>query len=71
MPTFNISDITPAGAFANAVTAAQDSDHRNADRRFETGEDFNVLKSFKSLVRRFAANTERRPTTDQLSTHPV
>ena len=71
MTTFNISDITPASAFANAVTAAQDSDHRNADRRFETGEGFNVLKFFKSLAWRFAAITEKRPTADQLSARPV
>jgi hypothetical protein len=30
MPSFNISDITAAGTFANAVTVARDSDHRNA-----------------------------------------
>jgi hypothetical protein len=30
MTTFNISDITPAGAFTNAVTAAQSSDRRSA-----------------------------------------
>ena len=71
MSTFHISDITFAGAYVNAFTAAQDSDHRKADRHFETGEGFNVLKSFKSLVRRFAAITEKRPTADQLSARPV
>ncbi len=71
MSTFNISDITFAGAYVNAVTAAQDSDHRNADRHFETCEGFNVLRSFKSLARRFAAITEKRPTADQLSACPV
>ncbi len=71
MSTFNISDITLAGAYSKAVTAAQDSDHRNADRHFETCEGFNILKSFKSLVRRFAAITEKRPIADQLSARPV
>jgi hypothetical protein len=32
---------------------------------------FNVLKSFKSMVQRFAAITEKRPTADQLSARPV
>ncbi len=71
MSTFNISNINYAGAYVNAVTAAKDSDLRNADRHFETGEGFGVLKSFKSLVRRFAAITEKRPVADQLSARPV
>ncbi len=71
MSTFNISDITPAGAYGNAVMAAQNSDRRNAGRHLETGERFNVLKSFKSLVRRFAAITEKRPIAGQLSARPV
>ncbi len=71
MSTFNISNITLAGAYMNAVTAAKDSDHRNADRHLETGEGSIVLETLKSLVRRFAANAERRPTSDQLSARPV
>jgi hypothetical protein len=51
MSTFNISDITLAGAYVNAVTAATDSDHRTAGRRLETGEGSNVVKLLKALVR--------------------
>ncbi len=71
MSTFNISDIHYAGAYSNAVAAAKDSDRRNAGRHFETGEGFSVLKSFKSLVRRFAALIEERPIADQPSARPV
>ncbi len=71
MSTFNISDITLAGAYVNAVTAAKDSDHRTAGRRLEMGEGSIVLETLKSLVRRFAANAERRPTSDQLSARLV
>ena len=38
MSTFNISDITFAGAYVTAMDAARDSDRRNADRYVETGE---------------------------------
>ena len=71
MSTFNISDITPAGAYANAVTAAKDSDHRNADRHLETGEGSNVLETLKSLVRPFATITEERPAANRLSARPI
>jgi hypothetical protein len=71
MSTFNISDITLAGAYVNAVTAAKDSDHRTADRHLETGEGSNVMKLLKTLVRRFASITEERPAADQLSPRPV
>ncbi len=71
MSTFNISDITFAGAYMNAVTAAKDGDHRTADRQLETGEGSNVMKLLKTLVRRFAAITEERPAADQLSARPV
>jgi hypothetical protein len=71
MSTFNISDITFAGAYSKAVTAAKDSDRRNAGRRLETGEGSNVLKTLKSLVRRFVAIIEERPAADQLSARPV
>ncbi|MCK5275520.1 MAG: hypothetical protein KAR37_12775 [Alphaproteobacteria bacterium] len=36
MSTFNISDITPAGAYMSAMTAAHNSDRRNANRYVET-----------------------------------
>ncbi len=71
MSTFNISDITLAGAYANAVTAAKDSDRRNAGRRLETGEGWNVIKFFQSHARRFVATTEVRRAADQLTARPV
>jgi hypothetical protein len=71
MSTFNISDIHFAGAYMNAVTAAKDSDHRNADRHLETGEGSNVLETLKSLVRSFATITEERPAANRLSPRPV
>ncbi len=71
MSTFNISDITPAGAYVQAVTAAKDSDHRNAGRSVEICEGSNLMKPLKTLVRRFAAIIEERPAADQLSARPV
>ncbi len=71
MSTFNISDTHFAGAYANAVTAAKDSDRRNAGRRLEMGEGSNVMKLLKTLVRRFAAITEERPAADQPTARPV
>ncbi len=72
MSTVNISDITLAGASVNAVTAAKDSDHRNAGRRFETGESSNVVKFLKALVRRIAtAIVEMRPTASQPTSRPI
>ena len=64
MSTFNISDINIAGAYANAVTVAQDSDRRNADCHVETGEGLNVMKFLKTLVGRIVtAIIENRRTT--------
>ena len=72
MSTFNISDITLAGACVSAVTAAKDSDHRNAGRRLETGEGSNVVKLLKALVRRIAsAIVEMRPTFSQPTSRPI
>ncbi len=71
MSTLNISDITFAGAYMNAVTAAKDSDHRNAGRCLETGEGSKLMQLLKTLVRRFAAITDERPAADQLSAGPV
>jgi hypothetical protein len=71
MSTFNTRDITLAGAYANAVTAAKDSDRRNAGHRLEAGEGWNVMKFFKSLARRFVATTEERRAADQLTPRPV
>ncbi len=55
MTIFNISDITPAGAFTNAVTAAQDSDRRNAGGHSETTKDPMVTGFLTILARRIAA----------------
>jgi hypothetical protein len=72
MSTFNISDITPAGAYGNAVTAAQDSDRRNADRHFESGEGQNFTEFLTTLARRIAAAiTENCRTAAQLTSRPV
>ncbi len=72
MPTFNISDITPAGAFANAVTAAQGSDRRNADRHFDSGENRQVTKLLTTLARCIAAAiVEIRQTASQPASRPV
>jgi hypothetical protein len=55
MSTFNISYFHFAGAYAKAVTAAQDSDRRNANRHFESGEGLNFTRFVTSLARRIAA----------------
>ena len=72
MSTFNISDITLAGAYVNAVTAAQGSDRRNADRHVESGEGQNFTGFLTTLARRIAAAiTENRRTTSPLTSRPV
>jgi hypothetical protein len=72
MSAFNYSDIPLAGAYANAVKAAQESDHRNAGRHVETGEGRDALESFRTLVQRIAAAVaERRPAPSQLTSRPV
>ncbi len=72
MSTFNISDIHFAGAYANAVTAAKDSDRQNAGRHVETGEGSNVVRNFKTLVRHIAtAIVEKRPAANRPSARPV
>jgi hypothetical protein len=72
MSTFNFSDITLAGAYANAVKTARESDHRNAESHLETGESRSVLKSLRTLVQRIAvAVAEKRPASSQLTSRPV
>ncbi len=72
MSTFNISDITSAGAFANATMTAQDSNRRNADRHVETGEGRNFTGFLTTLARRIAAaTTENRRIASQLTSRPV
>jgi hypothetical protein len=72
MTTFNISDITPAGAFANAVAAAQENDRRNANRHVEPSEGGRVNSLFATLGRRIAAViTENRQTASRLTSRPV
>jgi hypothetical protein len=72
MSTFDFSDITPAGAYVNAIKAAQESDRRNAERHLETSESRHALKSVWTLVRRIAAAVaEKRPAISQLTSRPV
>jgi len=62
MSAFDISDITFAGAYSNAVTAAKDSDHQNAHRHVERSENRMVTGFLAALVRGIAAViTENRP----------
>ena len=63
MPTFKFSDITPAGAYINALEASRESGRRNAGRPFETGQSHNVLKSLRSLVQRIATASALARTT--------
>ena len=63
MPSFRISNITPAGAYVNAVTAAQDGDRRNADRHFESGV-FSQLENLRpadKALRAMATEEAARP----------
>ncbi len=72
MSTFNLSDITSVGAYGNAVTAAQNSDRRNACRHFESGEGWHFTGFLTTLARRIvAAITENRRSAAQLTSHPV
>ena len=72
MSTFNISDIHFAGAYMNAVTAAKDSDQRNADRHLETGDGLNFTGFLTTLARHIAtAITRIRRTTSPLTSRPV
>jgi hypothetical protein len=72
MTTFNFSDITPAGAFANATMAAQKSDRRSADSHIEPGEGWQVTKLFTTLARHIAAAiTEIRQTASQPASRPI
>jgi hypothetical protein len=72
MTTFNISDITPAGAFTNAVTAAQSSDRRSAGRNIETGKRPKSAGLLTTLARRIAAAiVEIRQTASQSASRPV
>jgi hypothetical protein len=50
MTTFNISNITQAGAFAKAVTAAQNSDRRNAGSHSDSGEGWQVTRFLSNLT---------------------
>ena len=50
MSIFNITDITPAGAFANAATAAQNSDRRSADRHVERSKGLKIAGLLATLV---------------------
>ena len=72
MSTFNISDIHFAGAYANAVTAAKDSDRRSAGRNIETGQRPKSAGLLTTLARRIAAAiVEIRQTASQSASRPV
>ncbi len=72
MSTFNISDITFAGAYAKAVTAAKERDHRNAGRHVEVGEGSKVVKFLKTLARRIAATIpEKLAIADHVTARPA
>ncbi len=72
MSTFNISDIHYAGAYSNAVAAAEDSDRRNADRHIESGEGRHFTGFLTTLARRIAAAiAENRRTISPLTSRPV
>lgn len=59
MSSFNITDVTIAGAYTNAITAAEESARRNAERRSEPSEGPGFLSR---LLRRVAsALSEKRP----------
>ena len=72
MTTFNISDITPAGAFANAVTAAQSSDRRSDGRNIEKGKRQKFAGFLTTLARRIAAAiVEIHQTASQSASRPI
>ncbi len=71
MSIFNFSDTTPAGAFANAVTAAQDSDRRSAGRQSETGGGLKVTGSFASFVRGIAVAITANCSTSRPASRPA
>ncbi len=50
MSTFNISDIHFAGAYANAITAAKDSDRRAAQRRLNSRRDAGENESATTIL---------------------
>ena len=69
MSSFNITDVTIAGAYVNAITAAQDSARRNARHHTELRQGPGLLSR---LARRIArAVSERRPATLRLATRRV
>jgi hypothetical protein len=62
MSSFNITDITIAGAYTNAIAAAQDSSRRNARRHPEPSQGPDRPRLLSRLARRVAAAlSERRP----------
>ena len=75
MSIFNITYITPVGAFVNATAAAQDSDRRAADRHdrhFQSGVPSQVraLRPADRALRAMATEEAARPTrvrTDHVS----
>ena len=71
MSTFNISDITFAGAYVKAVATAKNSDQGNAARHLNTGEGMNVVRFLKDQARHIAtAIVDMRPAANQLRLNP-
>jgi hypothetical protein len=61
MSSLHISDFTFAGAYVSAVTAAHESDRRNAERHSKLSEGPSRLKPLSTLVRRIViAIVEKR-----------
>jgi hypothetical protein len=72
MSSFNITDVTIAGAYVNAIAAAEESARRTSKRRSSSSEGPSRLKSLSTLVRRVAAAlSERRPDALRLASRRV
>jgi hypothetical protein len=72
MSSFHISDITLAGAYTSAVTAAHESDRQHAGRHPGSSEGPSHLKPLSALVRRIGtAIVEKRSTAFRLVSRRV
>jgi hypothetical protein len=67
MSIFNITDVTPAGAYLNAVVTAQDAGRRSANRHFEAGVFSRLVtlspadKALRTMATEEAAHPKHRP----------
>jgi len=72
MSSFNFSEITIAGAYAQATKIAQQSDNRKSEPHLKKGESHRERNSLWTLVMRIAATVaERRPIVSALTSRPV